>query len=147
MRTLAVGAALAALLLGSVGGCEGQQDGPTKAAETFARAARVGDMKALMTILEYNAVAQLEAAAERASDQVGGRRTIEAHEMLQVVDVDPRFELAQTEEIDNDGSIAHVRLIGTENEQHTITLVLEDGAWHVRIPTPPITAEPASSAP
>ena len=38
--------------------------------------------------------------------------------------------------VDNDGTTAHVRLLGAQQETYTLTLVQEDGAWHVRIPVP-----------
>ena len=87
-------------------------------------------------LLEKAALDRLEQSAAQASDQVGGRRSIEPAEMLQIVDVSPTFELAQTELVDNDGTTAHVRLLGAQQETYTLTLVQEDGAWHVRIPVP-----------
>lgn len=121
------------------GACGGRRNDPVGAAQAFTAAVQRGDMKAVLPLVERAAAERLAAAAAQASDQVGGRREIPPAEMLQIVDVDPNFELATTELLDNDGSLAHVRLIGSQQETHTLTLVLEDGAWHVRLPTPPVT--------
>jgi hypothetical protein len=102
-------------------------------------------MDAVYPLLERAASERLAAAAAQASDQVGGRRRIEPAEMLQIVDVDPNFELATAELLGDtspppaeDGTIAQVRLLGSQQESHTLTLVREDGAWRVRIPLPPL---------
>lgn len=124
------------------GACGGRRSDPVGAAQAFTAAVQRGDMKAVLPLVERAAAERLAAAASQASDQVGGRREIEPAEMLQIVDVDPNFELAAAELIDNDGSLAHVRLVGSQQETHTLTLVLEDGAWHVRLPTPPVTPTP-----
>ncbi|MBK7830072.1 hypothetical protein [Nannocystis sp.] len=118
------------------GACSEQGSDPVRAAQAFTAAVRSGDMTAVLPLLEKAALARLEQSAAQASDQVGGRRSIEPAEMLQIVDVSPTFELANTELVDNDGATAHVRLLGAQQETYTLTLVHEDGAWHVRIPIP-----------
>lgn len=125
------------------GACGERSGDPVRAAQTFTAAVQRGDVKALLPLLERAAAERLAAAAEQASDQVGGRRRIEPAEMLQIVDVDPNFELAAAELESNDGALAVVRLTGSQQERFTLTLVLEDGAWHVRIPTPPVTPTPS----
>ena len=57
-------------------------------------------------MIERRAAGRLEAAAERASDQVGGRRNIEPKEMLQIVDIDRTFQLARAELVQSDGQTA-----------------------------------------
>jgi len=118
------------------GACSAQASDPVRTAQAFTVAVQSGDMKAVLPLIEKSALERLEQAAAQASDQVGGRRSIEPAEMLQIVDVPPTFELAQTELLDNDGGQAHVRLLGAQQETFTLTLVHEDGAWHVRIPIP-----------
>lgn len=118
------------------GACGGRGADPVGVAQAFTAAVQRGDMKAVLPLVERAAADRLAAAAERASDQVGGRRRIEPAEMLQIVDVDPNFELTATELESNDGAVARVRLVGSQQESYTLTLVLEDGAWHVRIPSP-----------
>lgn len=118
------------------GACSDQGADPVSTAQAFTAAVQRGDMKAVLPMLEKAASDRLAAAADKASDQVGGRRRIEPSEMLQIVDVSPTFELAQAQLVDNDGATAHVRLVGAQQESHTLTLVHEDGVWHVRIPIP-----------
>lgn len=119
------------------GACGAQGADPVRTAQAFTSAVQRGDMKSVLPLLEKAATERLDQAAEQASDHVGGRRRVEPAEMLQIVDVSPTFELAQAELVDNDGATAHVRLLGAQQESYTLTLVFEDGAWHVRIPTPP----------
>ena len=119
------------------GACGAQGADPVRTAQAFTSAVQRGDMKSVLPLLEKAATERMEQAAEQASDHVGGRRRVEPTEMLQIVDVSPTFELAQAELVDNDGATAHVRLVGAQQESYTLTLVFEDGAWHVRIPTPP----------
>lgn len=119
------------------GACGAQGADPVRTAQAFTGAVQRGDMKSVLPLLEKAALERLDQAAEQASDHVGGRRRVEPAEMLQIVDVSPTFELASAELVDNDGATAHVRLVGAQQESHTLTLVFEDGAWHVRIATPP----------
>jgi hypothetical protein len=121
------------------GACGAQGADPVRTAQAFTGAVQRGDMKSVLPLLEKAALERLDQAAEQASDHVGGRRRVEPAEMLQIVDVSPTFELAAAELVDNDGATAHVRLVGAQQESHTLTLVFEDGAWHVRLATPPLT--------
>jgi hypothetical protein len=117
-------------------GCQSEDEEPVAVARKFAGAAQRGDVKAMLPLLERGVVESLESAAERASDQVGGRRSIEPHEMLQVVAAEPGFAIASAELIDNDGTSAHVELVGPEDQRHRLELVLQDGQWRVRLPVP-----------
>lgn len=129
------------------GACGDRSGDPVRAAQAFTAAVQRGDMDAVYPLLERAATERLAAAAVEASNQVGGRRQIEPAEMLQIVDVDPNFELASAELVEDDagspgvedGATARVRLLGSQQESHTLTLVREDGAWRVRIPLPPLT--------
>ena len=128
------------------GACGDRSSDPVRTAQAFTAAVQRGDMDAVYPLLERAASERLTAAAAQASDQVGGRRRIEPAEMLQIVDVDPNFELATAELLGDgsppgaeDGTVAQVRLLGSQQESHTLTLVREDGAWRVRIPLPPLT--------
>lgn len=128
------------------GACGDRSADPVRAAQAFTAAVQRGDMDAVYPLLERAATEQLAAAAAQASDQVGGRRRIEPAEMLQIVDVDPNFELASAELVEGDadladaqdGAVVRVRLLGSQQESYTLTLVREDGAWRVRIPLPPV---------
>ncbi|MDC0720767.1 hypothetical protein [Nannocystis bainbridge] len=129
------------------GACGNRSGDPVRTAQAFTAAVQRGDMDAVYGLIERAASEQLVAAAAQASDQVGGRRRIEPAEMLQIVDVDPNFELASAEllgDVDladaEDGTFAQVRLNGSQQESHTLTLVREEGAWRVRIPLPPLNS-------
>jgi hypothetical protein len=93
----------------------------------------------MLDLIDNRAREVLQTAAHRASDQVGGRRNIDPHEMLQVVDVDPRFQVAEAELLEADDRQARVRLIGVDGTEHELRLVYEDDAWKVSIPVPPPT--------
>jgi len=117
-----------------VGGCGRDNDAPVETARAFTLAAQRGDVRGLLQLLEISAVDRLEAAAERASDQIGGRRSIDSQEMLQVVEIDPTFQIARAERLDEDEEITRIRLVGADESEHVLVLVREDGAWRVRIP-------------
>lgn len=121
------------------GACGDRGGDPVRVAQAFTAAVQRGDVAAILPLIERASRERLTAAAEQASDQVGGRRRIAPEEMLQIVDVDPQFELAGAELESRDGAIARVLLVGSQQERHTLTLVLEDDAWHVRLPLPPVT--------
>ena len=98
------------LALALVVGCQSEDEEPVEVAKAFASASRSSDIKRMLPLLERDAAARLEAAAEQASDHVGGRRNIEAWEMLQVVEVDRMGSIVGAELVDNDGTTAHVRV-------------------------------------
>lgn len=137
------------LALGGLGlACKADEAEPVAVARAFADAARRGDVDAMLAVIERPAVDQLALAAERASDQVGGRRSIEPSEMLQIVGVDRTIAVASTELVDTDGERAHVELTMTDGRTIRLELVWEqaiagdddnpprEGGWKVRIPMP-----------
>ncbi len=119
--------------------CGGEEAAPVTAAKAYADAVARRDVDALLPLLERRAAERLASAAERASDQVGGRRVIEANEMLQIVDVDPRSQVARAELVEADATTARVRLVGADGKERLLDLVLEDGTWRVKIPVPEAT--------
>lgn len=120
--------------------CADEEPEAVSAAKRFAAAVKRGDVAAVLEMVETPVAERLTSAAERASDQVGGRRNIEPHEMLQIVDVDPKFQVAKAELLEGGEQTATVRLTGADGKTHDLGLVNEDGQWHVRVPLPP--AEP-----
>jgi hypothetical protein len=129
--------------------CAKPESEPVAVARSFAAAARRGDVSGMMAVLERPAVEQLEQAAERASDQVGGRRNIEPAEMLQIVGVDRTIAVAGAELLDQNEHLAHVELTTTDGRSIRLELVWEDagqgsaetdaprlGSWKVRVPLP-----------
>jgi hypothetical protein len=135
---------LALMVAGSLIACSDDEPASVTVAKRFAAAVQGGDTEKMLELAESRAMQHLERAAERASDQVGGRRTIEPHEMLQVVDVDPSFQVAQAELVHEDAETATVRLVGADGRTHELSLVSEDGQWRVRISVPPVPAEEPS---
>jgi len=151
-----------ALVLGSVGmACARQDAEPVTVAKRFAESARRGDVEAMMAVLERPAVARLERAAERASDQVGGRRSIAAAEMLQIVGVDRSISITEATLVDQSEQLAHVDLGTTAGQTIRIELVWEpaedpaegepqedasEGSWKVRIPLPSLPPTSTSTA-
>jgi hypothetical protein len=131
---------LALLLLGGVASsaCGDEEPAPVVTAKQFANAVRAGDVEQVMDLMDSQAVARLEDAAQRASDQVGGRRAVEAHEMLQIVDVDPSFQVKSAELTAADDSAAVVVLSGADGRTYDMQLVNEDGQWRVRIAAPQV---------
>lgn len=129
-------AAVLGLLANLPAGCTNEDEAPVQAARAFTAAAQRGDAKAMLELVERDVAAHLDAAAEQASDQVGGRRSIEPAEMLQFVPGDPNFAIASAEVVDNDGTVAHVRLTGPEDQEHVLELVMQEGSWRVRLPIP-----------
>lgn len=129
---------LGGLLMVGVGACGEEVPEPVRVARAYAEAVRYQDVEDILPLVDSQTVARLEQAAERASDQVGGRRSIEPVEMVQVVDVDPRFyvDTKASELVHDDGTNAVVELTGTDGSKHRIELVNEDGAWKVRLPLP-----------
>jgi hypothetical protein len=127
------------------GACQTQESEPVAVARAFADSARRGDVEAMLAVVEAAAVERVRDAAETASDQVGGRRSIEAKEMLQIVGVDRTVAVAKAELLDDDGRVAHVELTMTDGKSLRLELVRESeadadadatGAWKVRLPLP-----------
>ena len=124
----------------AVPACGDEEPAPVITAKQFATAVKRGDVDAVLELVEKPVADRLTAAADRASDQVGGRRNIEPQEMLQIVDVDPRFQVAKAELVAGGEETATVRLTGADGSTYDLGLVNEDGQWHVRVPLP--RAEP-----
>ncbi len=120
----------------SVAACN-EEPAPVAAAKQFAAAVRSRDTEALLETVDQKTLAYVELSAERASDQIGGRRSVGPSEMLQVVDVDGRFAVAKAELLSEAGDAASVKLIGADGTEHEVQLVFEGGAWKVSLPTPP----------
>ncbi|MEM6290011.1 MAG: hypothetical protein AAGA54_02065 [Myxococcota bacterium] len=115
---------------------------PVKAAKDYANAVRARDTETILKRVDAKTLAYVQASAERASDQIGGRRSVAPSEMLQVVDVDPRFQVVEAHLVAESGDMASVKLVGADGTEHQLQLVLEDGAWKVALPTPAAPTSP-----
>ena len=121
-------------LLGAA--CGEREREPLRVARQFAAAVVRRDAEALVPLLARSAVRRLEAAAERASNQVGGRRNLAPAEMIQVVDVPPTFQVAKVRLVEEQEGWAHVRIEDAKGQAHDLRLVREDDDWKVQIPLP-----------
>ena len=121
--------------------CGDKEAPPVTAARQFATAVRSGNVEKVLEMVDATARDRIREAAQRASDQVGGRRSVESHEMLQIVDVDPSFQVATAQLARGDETSATVVLTGADGTTHELQLVQEEGQWRVTIPSPPPTTE------
>lgn len=113
-----------------------EEPAPVATAKKFASAVQRNDVKSMLELVDEQTAAYIEQSAERASDQIGGRRNVQPDEMLQIVDVDQRFAVAKAELIDMNDVSATVKLIGADGTEHTLELVQEEDGWRVRVPLP-----------
>lgn len=121
------------VVLSVVPGCS-EEPPAVSAAKAYAAAVQSGDAKRVLSLVDESTASFFDQAAARASDQIGGRRSVEPHEMLQVVDVDPRFQVAKAELVSSTETTATVKLLGAEGSEHVVHLVLEDEQWKVHVP-------------
>ncbi|MGB1276893.1 MAG: hypothetical protein ACPG77_14200 [Nannocystaceae bacterium] len=112
---------------------------PVAVAQAFANAVQQRDSKAIVKYLDEATVLALTVRAQRASDQVGGRRTVETWEMLQVDGFDPLRQFSSAELVGDPSDTAVVRLTDNSGQTADLTLVFERETWHVQIPLPPST--------
>ncbi len=117
-------------------GCGEEEPPPVSTAREFVQAVRAGEVEQVLALLDTPAVEYVAQAAERASDQVGGRRNVEPQEMLQVVGVDPHFQVGEAEVVESDEKRAVVRLHGADGTSQSLELVNENGSWRVHLPLP-----------
>lgn len=113
-----------------------EEPAPIVTAKAFASAVQRSDVKSMLELVDEQTLAYVEQSAERASDQIGGRRNVQPDEMLQIVDVDQRFAVAKAELVDMNDVTATVKLVGADGTEHTIELVQEADGWRVRVPLP-----------
>lgn len=84
-----------------------------------------------MPLLTKESRAMLSEEAERASNQIGDRRSVEPFEMLQIVDVPVLDGRRRPELTRREGDRATVVLFALDGTEYPVPLVLEDGAWRV----------------
>lgn len=125
--------------LAMLAGCGEEEPPPVQAARRFVQAVQSGEVEGVLDMLDAEAKAYVQRAAEGASDQVGGRRSVEPAEMLQVVDVDPHFQVKGAELVEGNEQRALVRLHGADDSTRALDLVQENGAWKVNLPLPRAT--------
>ena len=129
-RGLWIASALMLAMTAGPWGCGGADD-PTLAAARFASAARRGQGVTILPLLTKESRAMLSEEAERASNQIGDRRSVEPFEMLQIVDVPALDGRRRPELTRREGDRATVVLFALDGTEYPVALVLEDGAWRV----------------
>jgi len=147
-------------LVTSMVACGRDESEPVAVARAYADAARRSDVPGMLAVIDHDAVAELQRAAERASDQVGGRRSIEATEMLQIAGVDRTLAVAEAKLVEQDSQTATVELVMTDGRTVVVHLVWEPsdtassdpeaepaGAWKVRVPLPSAQPSPLVASP
>jgi hypothetical protein len=140
-----LGPALALAWVLGAPGCKDEEQAPVKAARAFAAAVARADVDAVMSLVEGRALQRLELAAEQASNQVGGRRNIPAPEMMQIVDLDPTFQIGHAQLVSMTADTAQVDLEAADGAKHRLDLVQEEGEWRVKIPVPDPIPQAAGS--
>lgn len=128
---------LVALVLAMLAqGCSEEEPVQVQVARKFVHAVQGGEVEGVLELVDAPAVEHVARAAEGASDQVGGRRSVEPQEMLQVVDVDPHFQVDDAQLVEGDDRWAVVRLHGADGTSRSLELVNENGSWKVHLPLP-----------
>lgn len=135
-QRVVLGASMLCVATGSLAGCGEEEPEPVRTAKDFVDAVRSGDADRVLALVDEETLTRVQIAAERASDQVGGRRSIELEEMFQVVQVDLRFQVASAELSSDDGENAVVTLTGADDSTHALPLVRQQGQWKVRLTLP-----------
>ncbi len=103
-------------------------------ARRFVAAVAEGDEATLAELVHAPARERLAAAAQRAGDQVGGRRTFAPHEMLQVLDAPPDLSAARVRVETTSEDTAVATVVRPDGTIHTFDLRREDGRWRVVVP-------------
>lgn len=135
-----VGAVVTAAVLLTGCGQRGPAD-PVHVAQQFAHAVQRRDSAEIVTLIDEQSAQELSVRAQRASDQVGGRRTVEPREILQVEGFDPLRQFSGAELVSQDAETAVVRLTDTTGQTSELTLVFEQETWHVQLPPPPRSSQ------
>jgi len=128
------GLALAAVAC--LGGCALGRSEPEIVARAFLDALVAEDYETAVALSVRPVRERLAAAAQRASDQVGGRRTFAAHEMFQVLDLPAGLGAATlvVERAGDDEAVVTIRL--PDDTHRSLSLRREDGAFRVVVPLP-----------
>lgn len=129
-----VGAAVALALAMSGRGCAVGDETPAGAARAFVAAARAGDKRAAWELLGPSTRARVLAAAQAATEKVGGARRYGPLDVLDVTAPERTYEptdvVVRTETDDE----AVVDVLGPAGRHDALTLVRTGGRWRVELP-------------
>ena len=131
---VAVGVLIVFALVGIA--CGSKESEPSAVARAYVAAVMAGNTADVIDVLDANTVSRLEAAAQRATDQIGGRRQILAPEMLQITGYDPLFVIDRIVEVSADTERAELQIIGVSGQTETLMLVNGERGWRVALRVP-----------
>ncbi|TPV95878.1 MAG: hypothetical protein B7733_07650 [Myxococcales bacterium FL481] len=117
-------------------GCKAEEPAPVTAVRAFIGAVQSRDPQRVLPLLPGRLRQELETAASKASDQVGGRASYDAAQMFELVGVDVLFSVRAIELVEEYDASARVQVRGDGDVVHVFDLVLEDGTWRVRLASP-----------
>ena len=129
--TAAVAIALA--LVASGRGCSAVDASPDGAVRAFVSAARGGDRKAAWALLGPATRARLEAAAEGATEKVGGTRRFVALDMLELGASESTYVPGDYRVLAQRGGEASVEVSGPGGRRDVVRAVLVAGRWRVEL--------------
>jgi hypothetical protein len=115
--------------------CQVEEDTPEAAVREFAAAAGADDREALFRMFGPETRKRLEAAAKRATDLVGGSERYSPLDMISINrsrDMPPPKDFVVKEQGE---ALATVEIIGAMGERSEVTVVRENGRWHIELPT------------
>jgi hypothetical protein len=131
VATATVAIALAAVATGR--GCTPVDSSPDGAVRAFVSAARGGDRKAAWALLGPATRARLEAAAEGATEKVGGTRRFEALDLLDLGASETTYVPTDYEVVSSSGATASVRVLGPGGRHDLVRAVQVSGHWRVEL--------------
>jgi hypothetical protein len=134
VATATVAIALAAVATGR--GCAPVDATPDGAVRAFVSAARGGDRKAAWALLGPATRARLEAAAEGATQKVGGTRRYSALDMLELGASETTYVPSAYRVLTRSGNEARVEVEGAGGRRDHVRAVRVDGRWRVELDFP-----------
>ncbi len=136
--TATVAISLAAVASGR--GCTPVDSTPDGAVRAFVSAARGGDRKASWALLGPASRARLEAAAEGATQKVGGTRRYAALDMFDLSASESTFVPTDYRVLTHAGNDASVEVRGPGGRRDVVRTVLVAGRWRVELDFAPAAA-------
>jgi HEAT repeat protein len=129
--TATVAIALAAVATGR--GCAPVDATPDGAVRAFVSAARSGDRKAAWALLGPATRARFEAAAEGATEKVGGVRRFAALDMLDLGASETTYVPSDYQVLSHGGGEASVEVLGPGGRRDVVRTVRVDGRWRIEL--------------
>ena len=114
--------------------CDVDDSSPQAAVRDFSDAANAGDREAVFGLLGPETQQRLEAAAQRATDLVGGARRYQALDMISISrssDASPPKDFILRSQ--SEGR-AIVEIVGSSGERAQVHVVKVKGRWRIELP-------------